>query len=138
MIIWLCDKNMLQKEFADDVESILEPSIDTWYVTSGFRSLDEQSILYAKYLRGGAKAAPPGKSAHNYHLACDVVPDGDISKPGLQMMWDIIKKVVGLPSTNPAPWLWLRDAVKKHPRLHSGWSFQDWPHIEKVNWRDYK
>lgn len=138
MVIWQCDIKLLQTEFYNDCNKLLTESVYDWYVTSGFRSLDEQSILYGKYLRGGAKAAPPGKSAHNYHLAIDVVPDGDVSKPGLQMMWDIAKSVIGLKGNNPSPWIWLRTAIKNHPRLHSGWSFGDWPHIEKVNWRDYK
>lgn len=40
-------------------------------VYSGYRSIDEQRVLYKLYLGGGSKAAPPGLSAHNYGLAID-------------------------------------------------------------------
>lgn len=136
-VIWLCAHDGLKPVFFTDVHELLKDSPFTWYVTSGARSLQEQTALYKKYLDGGAKAAPPGMSAHNYGLAVDVVVDGDSIKPGLQMMWNIAKSVIGL-KNQAAPWLWLRTAVKAHPRLHSGWSFGDWPHIERYNWKEHK
>lgn len=39
----------------------------------GAATWDEQDELYQKYLAGGAKAAPAGKSFHNYKLAFDFV-----------------------------------------------------------------
>lgn len=51
-------------------------------VYSGYRSFDEQRTLYKLFLGGGAKAAPPGLSAHNYGLAVDcarLMPDGTVS-----------------------------------------------------------
>lgn len=40
-------------------------------VYSGYRSPDEQRVLYKLYQQGGAKAAPAGLSSHNYGLAID-------------------------------------------------------------------
>lgn len=132
----MCPTKGLEPQFYQDIEDLLNASKWDWYITSSTRSLIEQDVLWKKYLAGGNKAAPPGQSAHNFGLAVDVVPDGDETKPGLQMMWDILKSTVGVKVDKP--WLWLRNAVKKHPRLHSGWSFGDWPHIQKYNWQEHK
>lgn len=43
-----------------------------YQIVSGYRSLDEQAALYRAHLAGGPLAAPPGSSAHNFGLACDV------------------------------------------------------------------
>lgn len=43
-------------------------------VGSGYRSIDEQRVLYGRWLAkvpGQAQAAPPGKSMHNFGLASD-------------------------------------------------------------------
>jgi peptidoglycan LD-endopeptidase CwlK len=145
MIVWrTVDKGELEPDFADDVEELLHNSKWTWYVTSGFRSHAAQDILYgqgrsvyqlAQYnLTHVARPDLPrvtnaraGQSAHNYGLAIDVVPDGDDNVPGLQPIWN-----VKLP-----PWLWLKQATLKHPRLKGGWSFNDWPHIERYKWYQY-
>lgn len=44
-------------------------------VTSGYRSITQQSLLYRRYLAGQASfpAAPPGRSYHNYGRAIDVI-----------------------------------------------------------------
>lgn len=44
-------------------------------VTSVYRSIDQQALLYQRYLRGQSKlpVAPPGRSKHNVRLALDVV-----------------------------------------------------------------
>lgn len=39
--------------------------------TSGFRTWGESHQLYLEHLKGGPKAAPAGRSAHNYGLASD-------------------------------------------------------------------
>jgi peptidoglycan LD-endopeptidase CwlK len=41
-------------------------------IISGYRTYEEQSVLYAKYKNGGAQAAPPGYSNHNFGLAFDI------------------------------------------------------------------
>ena len=126
-VTWQCDKSQLDVQFAEDVDKLLSESPYNWYVTSGYRDRWEQLHLYRLYLaKKGGKAAPPGKSAHEFRLAVDVVLDGS-DKPGLQMLWD----------TTSAGWLWLAWAVRKHPRLHSGMWFADWPHIERVNWKQH-
>lgn len=126
-VVWRCDKSQLEEQFAKDIDELLSESPYSWYVTSGYRDMWEQRKLYNLWKAGkGGKAAPPGESAHNVRLAVDVVLDDD-KKPGLQMLWD----------TTLAGWLWLAWAIRKHPRLHSGMWFSDWPHIERVNWRAY-
>ena len=126
MIVWRSvDPKKLDPDFRADVEALLEGSPFTWYVTHGFRSLDEQRDLYRKFLAGGPRAAPPGKSAHNFGLAVDVVPDADPDTSGLQPEWD---------TTSPA-WRWLFRAVAAHDGLKSGVSFNDATHIERANWK---
>ena len=39
--------------------------------TEGYRSPERSDELYAAYLKGGPRAAPAGKSAHNYGKAAD-------------------------------------------------------------------
>ncbi len=125
MIDWrTVDPTKLQPRFREDLESILQGSAETWVVTHGYRSLAEQAELWAHYQRGGPKAAPPGRSAHNFGLAVDVVLDGSVS-PGLQPDWN---------TAHPG-WTWLFDAVWQHPRLHSGRDFGDADHLEALGWK---
>lgn len=44
-------------------------------VTSVYRSIQKQAVLYQRYLRGHhpLPVAPPGRSKHNYGLAFDMV-----------------------------------------------------------------
>lgn len=128
MIIWRCDPEPLHPGFREDVTTFLAASPYTWYVLSGYRSLEEQADLYARYQAGGPTAAPPGRSAHNYGLAVDVVLDVDPNTPGLQPSWN----------TKLAGWVWLKAASIPHPRLKNGWSFGDWPHLEKYRWARVK
>lgn len=138
------DPLLLEPTFRKDVEKFLQESPYDWYVTEGFRSIARSNKLYDEYKNGvilgyktdgtpirgkrGPKAAPGGKSAHNYGLAIDVALDGDEIKPGLQMDWNV--KAQG--------WLWLKTESILHPRLKNGWSFHDWPHIERYKWQRYK
>lgn len=125
MIIWRADPALLHPGFRTDVEQFLEASRWTWYVLSTYRSMEEQRRLWENYkYRGGPRAAPPGRSAHNFGMAVDVVLDADSVKPGLQPSWD----------TKLPAWLWLKMATIPHPRLRGGWRFGDWPHIERVGW----
>ena len=130
MIVWRkgVDKTLLQPQFLADVEALLGGSPHTWLVTSGHRGIAEQAELYRIYKAGGPKAAPAGKSAHNYGLAIDVVPDGDTGRPGIQPDW----------SGASHAWKWLGDAVDAHPRLRHGRHFGDSPHIERLNWQNHK
>lgn len=144
MLIWgKIDLAALEPKFLSDVYDLLDDSPHTYYVTEGYRSVERSNILYDEYINGrilgrtltgiiirgskGPKAAPGGKSAHNYGLAIDVGLDGDTNKPGFQPTWN----------TKLAGWTWLKVAVFKHPRLHSLYKIGDWPHIERLNWRDY-
>lgn len=43
------------------------------HVTSGYRTYQEQAVLYERHLRGeGARAAPPGRSTHGLGFSADV------------------------------------------------------------------
>jgi hypothetical protein len=122
------DPSLLQPVFRIDVEKLLHASPYHWTVTYGFRSREEQAELYAKFKAGGPRAAPPGKSAHNFGLAIDVALDGDDTLAGLQPDWN----------TSHEGWRWLFDAIAEHPRLHSGRSFNDACHIERLGWGRFK
>jgi len=139
MIDWgKVDPTELEPAFRRDVETLLKASPVIWRVTSGYRSLATQTawhknwLAYKAYRAGtgpkapfAGKAAAAGRSAHNYGLAIDVVPDGDPNTPGLQPDW----------TPNPGDaWYWLRDSIAPHPGLRHGSHFGDWPHIQKVNW----
>ena len=43
------------------------------YVNESFRTYDEQNSFYQNYLNGGALAAAPGHSEHEFALALDIV-----------------------------------------------------------------
>ena len=80
---------------------------------SGYRSPEEQADLYAKYLAGGALAAPPLLSFHNYGLAVDLVP----------------LKESGAADWNSKNWDKI-GALGKEVGLNWGKSFGDKPHFE--------
>jgi D-alanyl-D-alanine carboxypeptidase-like protein len=127
--VWRGTKDGLDPKFVADLEALLDKLPETWYILQGYRSIEESNALYAAYMAGkGPRAAPGGKSAHNFGLAVDVVLDADSEKPGLQPSWD---------NHMPA-WLALKDRVEAHPRLHSGAAFNDWPHIERRDWQEHK
>lgn len=126
MLYWRkIDPCGLHSGFREVAEAVLQASPHHWYVTHAHRSLAEQGELYRKYLAGGPRAAPPGRSAHNFGLAIDVVLDADPEKPGLQPTWN----------TKLAGWIWLKTTLTNHPLLKSGWTFSDWPHIEHRDWK---
>jgi hypothetical protein len=146
MIIWRCPKDGLDPDFIADLESVVEPDPDPWYVLEGFRSMQRSADLYAAYLpwlrykqgRGprppgepAPKAAPPGRSAHNFGLAVDLVLDKDAVTKGLQPSWRINDPVDG------PKWRRLVAAIEAHPRLNSGADFDDWPHIERQDWQHF-
>jgi hypothetical protein len=147
MILWRSHSIAdLEPKFYADVMELLGSSPYAWHVTSSYRSLEDQAKLFgqgrtiAQVLKYGLPAdtaqpqlkqvtkAWPGMSAHNYGLAIDVCLDGDDIKPGLQVIWD----------TNHRGWMWLKSATLKHPRLQGGWKFNDWPHIQKYQWKNYR
>lgn len=128
-LIWdRVDKFLLNEQFVADLDALLGPDEDDWYVTYGWRSHEEQAELHEKFLEGGPKAAPEGESPHEYGLAVDLSLDGDGKKARLQPDWN---------ESHPG-WVRLRKIVDKHPRLRGGWHFSDGDHIEKVHWRLFK
>lgn len=130
MLYWgHVESKLLLPQFVQDVNDLIGPAPHAFYVTEGFRSIERSNALYASYIAGdGPRAAPGGRSAHNFGLAIDIALDSDLHTPSLQPTWDI--KMEG--------WLWLRGAVNKHPRLRGGWWYSDWPHIEVYKWQQYK
>lgn len=59
-------------------------------VTSAFRSYATQKSLYEAYLAGRSKypAAPPGRSAHEYGLAFDMVVTGASNQVDCGIVWN--------------------------------------------------
>ena len=123
MIAWKVDRSKLREPFATDVDGLLAADEGNWFVTYGFRTRDQQAALYAKYLQGGPRAAPPGMSAHESGLAVDVtlVVQGHDD-------WDYVD----------AAWRRLVAVVYAHPRLHSLDGIGDTDHIEAVHWKDLR
>jgi hypothetical protein len=121
------DPKALNPAFLADVVSVLDPSPYRWLVTYGRRTTAEQAALYATYQAGGPRAAPPGKSPHEFGLAIDVCLDGDTATVEIEPDWN----------TSHPGWLWLFEAIWQHPRLHSGRSFQDACHVERLGWPNF-
>lgn len=106
--------------------------VDYWMI-SGFRSMEEQTEIYAlgrtkknhdaspsKPMGSIVSKAKPGQSMHNYGLATDFALDGDKTRAGLQPDWDADKYQI------------LAEEAKKLG-LEAGWywtKFKDSPHIE--------
>lgn len=121
MIDWgKVDPNLLEPDFRADVEAFLGDSPFKWRATEGFRTRKRSDELYQAYLKGGPRAAPAGKSPHNYGLAVDIVLMGDDGKPS----WN----------TRLAGWVWLVAKARLHPRLHDGQDFGDTDHLERYQW----
>lgn len=122
-LIWKCSEDGLEPQFKSDVVELLISSEYEWHIMYGYRTIELQTKLYEAHLKGGPLAAPPGKSAHNFGLAVDVqlIVDGDAE-------WKL---------AHPG-WVWLFAAILPTPRLHSGKSFGDADHIERVDWKLHK
>ncbi len=114
------NRAQLDSELCAELEAVLGPLKETWLVTQGRRTYDEQASLWASYKAGGPKAAPPGSSPHEFGLAVDVALYSNE-----KASWDV---------SDPAwPKLWA--AVSASRLLHSGRHFGDPDHIERVAWR---
>lgn len=126
-VTWDCSQDHLEPIFLEDVNTLLDGLPYEYHVVYGFRSLALQQRLYEIHLAGGPLAAPPGRSAHNWGLAVDLqlwIP----TQKGKQMDWNIESQ----------GWTDLFAAIRPTPRLHSGASFGDFDHIERVNWKRFK
>jgi hypothetical protein len=119
------DRGKLNPLFFTAVENGFASLPDTWYATYGWRSNAEQAALYAKYKKGGPKAAPPGFSPHEFGLAIDVALDADAKRSGLQPNYDL----------NDPRWQAMIAMVQGSRWLHSGIGFGDGDHIEMVDWK---
>lgn len=82
------------KNFNSMVEEYGTKTGQTVYVTSGKRSREQQEALYKKYPN---KAAPPGRSLHEFGLALDVSPStlDDLDKNGLMKKYGFTRPVGG-------------------------------------------
>lgn len=56
--------------FSEMIAAARKDGLDSFATTSGFRSFEEQNILYQEM--GSDRALPPGYSEHNFGLALDV------------------------------------------------------------------
>lgn len=113
--------DLLYEPFLEDVLALLaacrQKGVDYW-VTEGFRSYARSHKLYSLFLEGkGSKAAPAGKSCHNFGLGVDLARDLDIKRKGLQPSWKSEDFSV------------LGEEIKRFPRLSWGKSFGDMPHV---------
>lgn len=80
---------------------------------SSYRTLEQQKLLYARYLRGGNLAAKPGTSNHGWGLAVDV------ATPQMRAMVDRIGIPYGWSKTwSDAPSEWWH--IKFEPGHYSG------------------
>lgn len=101
---------------SDDLLSKLQ-NLSTSYgkpinVTSGYRSVDEQQVLWDKSDKSGKMVAPPGKSKHNSGQAVDLMEswvedltNQDLEKFGLYKPMDYepwhIQSILSSPVSNP-------------------------------------
>jgi hypothetical protein len=132
-LLWrAADPALLNQTFRLAVEALLHQSPYLWVIDRGYASLDAQNVLYQRYVafregRGpfAGKAAPPGRSAHNFGLAVDVILDTDVIRPGVQPSWN----------TDLPAWRWLRTACQTNRVVENGWWFGDWPHLQRRDWK---
>jgi LAS superfamily LD-carboxypeptidase LdcB len=88
----------------------------SFVATYGYRSLELQKELHDKYLAGGPRAAPPGKSAHNYGAAVD-----------------LCRLVDGKPDWQSGDYALLADLAPRY-RLTTGAPYKDYGHVELEDW----
>ena len=92
----------------------------------GFRSMGESHRLRMLYLSGkGPRAAPAGRSAHNFGLGDDSALDGDLTTPGLQADWAAERYLV------------LAEEAKREG-LHCGAAYNDHGHLSWPGWEGAK
>jgi hypothetical protein len=130
MLHWRAPRKDVYPDLAVTLDQLLgNGSRFEWFVISTHRTIEEQQALWEAYMRGGPRASPPGKSAHNRYpsLAVDICLDLDGGRPGLQPSWDI---------RHPGWQALVRLIPKNHPFLRHGRLFGDWPHIEVKGWRE--
>ncbi len=105
-------EKMVKKQPGVDLEglnpalrSAFTSAVDEYYqrggkgkvqINSGFRSVEKQSVLFAQ---DPGKAAPPGRSNHNYGLALDAnSPElNEMDKMGLLSKYGLVRPVPGEP-----------------------------------------
>jgi peptidoglycan L-alanyl-D-glutamate endopeptidase CwlK len=121
--------NLLHHEFRPLVDSFLDActaaEIDI-LVTCTLRTTEEQAALYAQGRTTPGKIvtdAPPGKSAHQYGLAIDIVPmvNGKPDWEGSHPVWQTVGEIgerCGLQWAG-AP----------------GFPYKEDPHFQHQNWR---
>ncbi len=129
------DINVLYPNFRRLIEKLVENCRARgveYYATSGLRTWDEQSKLYAlgrtvpnvdatpeKPMGGIVTQAKAGQSYHSYGIAVDFCPDKDKTRAGLQPDW------------NRASYQILAEEATKLG-LEAGyyWKFVDNPHVQ--------
>jgi peptidoglycan L-alanyl-D-glutamate endopeptidase CwlK len=119
------DEDLLNPDFRKNLNGVLKDLDDkgaVFYVTTGFRSWEEQARLYnqGRTTPGNIVTnAKPGYSNHQYGIAADLTRDAHPKIPGLQPDWNIAQYQVLLKVANANG-------------LESGltWDFVDAPHME--------
>jgi hypothetical protein len=120
------DPDDLDHWFREAAEKRLGPLPELWLVTDGYRSLEEQGALYAKYKAGNPKASPPGLSPTTTGSRLNIALDVD-GKIGGAVSWDTHEYA------EQGGRFWA--AIDASPELHSGRWFKDADHIEAVHWQ---
>lgn len=124
------DPDQLQPEFRQAVESLLGGfNYTEWVITCGYRSPDQQAMLYAQGRTAPGPIitwAKPGTSAHENGLAVDVAleVDGHLSWNNTSGVWDNLWRL-----------------IEQSPILHSGHDFPkgetDDDHIERYRFWEH-
>lgn len=111
------NKNVIPffRALAHEINAVVAPHVWKW--TSGFRSPEEQQVLWDAYKRGGPRAAPPWGSFHQTGLAAD----------GTVFSADNHTPIYDGPDYDKAVKVIQASAL----RLHSGHSYGDDPHVMK-------
>ncbi len=126
---------LLYPPFAEQVRRLLELlrlNSLPFYVFMTLRTFAEQDALYAQGRTKPGKIvtnACGGDSWHNYGLACDLVLDGMVDKPGIQWSWDIR---ADLNRDGANDWKQMAELAKTL-RLEAGYfwkTFPDAPHVQ--------
>lgn len=103
------------RELAHAINEAIAPHVWKW--TSGYRSPEEQQVLWSAYKRGGPRAAPPWGSFHQTGLAAD----------GTVFSADDHTPIYDGPDYDKAVKVIQASAL----RMHSGHSYGDDPHVMK-------
>ena len=124
------DESRIDPGFLTDVLEVLNALPFLFVIHFGWRSVEEQQALRARFEADPAHAPRAARPRQSLHVG-ENFADGNARAVDVTLVvdgrdeWDY---------THPA-WRALVDAVKAHPRLHSLDDIGDTDHIQKVGWQ---